>query len=186
MHQPNFIDLMLPFLGTFVSAFFVLLFVAWLVFKNITQRMKFDRLLEKVQEETRTQRDPWRVYKFAPKKRILRRASNRCEWYSEDGQRCAVTSDLQVDHIYPWAAGGWTLEENAQVLCAGHHLIKGGLVPDENFIRRVEERRREYFPEGVPVEVRWQPTDEERTLHAGSKNKPGPATDVTGPGSKKA
>jgi 5-methylcytosine-specific restriction endonuclease McrA len=184
--EQDFIDIMLPFMGTFVSAFFVLLFVAYLIFRNITERLKFEKLLDKVQSETRTQRDPWRVFKFAPKKRVMRRADNQCEWYSSDEVRCTITSDLQVDHIYPWAAGGWTLEDNAQVLCGGHHMIKGGLVPDAEFLQRIEAQRKTYFPEGVETKVRWEPTDEERELHAGTKNKLGPATEVTDPNSETA
>lgn len=183
MFEQDFIDIMLPFMGTFVSAFFVLLFVAYLIFRNITERLKFEKLLDKVQSETRTQRDPWRVFKFAPKKRIMRRAGNRCEWYSSDGVRCTIVSDLQVDHIYPWAAGGWTIEENAQVLCAGHHMIKGGLVPDKEFLERLEVQRKDYFPEDIDTKVRWEPTDEERELHAGAKSKLGPTTEVADPNS---
>lgn len=181
MFTNDFIETMLPFTGTFVSAFFVLLFVAYLIFKNVSQGIKFDRLLAKVQEETRTQRDPWRVYKFAPKKRVLRRAGNRCEWFSAEGKRCDISSELQVDHIYPWAAGGWTLEDNAQVLCAAHHLIKGGLVPDEKLMERIQKQRESYFPNGVPTQVRWQPTDEERASRLG-KLKPGSESNDSNPG----
>ncbi len=170
----NFIEVMLPFMGTFIAGFFVLLFISYLVLKTVTQGIKLDKILEAAEEESRTQRDPWRVFKFSPKKRILKRAGNRCEHYSKTSGRCTATSELEVDHIYPWAAGGWTIESNAQVLCAGHHVVKGGLVPSDEEIARIEERRKGYFPEGQNTEVRWRPTDEEREIHAGNKlKKPG-------------
>ncbi len=162
----NFFETILPFAGTFLSAFFVLLFVSYLMLKTFRQEKRIKRIILAAEEESHLERDPWRVYKFAPKKRIVRRAENRCEWHSPKGERCDLTSELEVDHIYPWAAGGWTIESNAQLLCHGHHMVKGGLVPDSESIARIEESRKLYFPEGVDTEVRWRPTDEERALHS--------------------
>lgn len=167
----------LPSIVSILGALFIILFTIYLISKYFRAQANLERVLKKHAEEMRGQRDPWRVFKNAPKKRIYRRAGTRCEWFSKDGVRCENMSDLQIDHIYPWAAGGWTIEENAQVLCIGHHTVKGGLVPDEEYIKRVETQRAEYFPEDVPTEVRWIPTEEERKLHEGAKLEPGPITE---------
>ena len=167
MPQPSFLDQVSPLLGTFLAAGFVLGFVLYLIFRIIRGTKILEETLAKTIEKEKTERDYWRVFKYGPKKRIIRRAGNRCEWFDPDGERCSTTSDLEIDHIYPWAAGGWTIESNAQVLCHAHHLYKGGAVPSENDIKDIENRRKEYFSPNVDFTVRWRPTDEERENHAG-------------------
>jgi len=154
-----------------VSAFFVLLFISYLLLKTIRQENRIKNIIDAAEEESHLERDPWRVFKFAPKKRIVKRAENRCEWHSPKGVRCELTNDLEVDHIYPWAAGGWTIESNAQLLCHGHHMVKGGLVPTEEEIARIEQYRELYFPEDVETTVRWRPSEEERAIHSPSLKK---------------
>jgi len=166
-----------PSLVAILGAAFIILFTIYLITKYFRAQASLERVLKKYEEEMRGQRDPWRVFKNAPKKRIYRRAGTRCEWFSSANERCENTTDLQIDHIYPWAAGGWTIEENAQVLCFGHHTVKGGLVPNDDYVKRVELQREQYFPEGIPTEVRWTPTEAERKLHEGAKLTPGPITE---------
>ena len=60
-------------------------------------------------------------------KDILYSRSNRCAHIDENGQRCNETnySNLEVDHIIPWANGGQTTLDNAQLLCKHHNASKG-------------------------------------------------------------
>ena len=60
-------------------------------------------------------------------KDILYSRSNRCTHIDENGQRCNETnySNLEVDHIIPWANGGQTTLDNAQLLCKHHNASKG-------------------------------------------------------------
>lgn len=60
-------------------------------------------------------------------KDILYQRSPRCAHIDENGQRCTETSysKLEVDHIVPWANGGQTTLDNAQLLCKHHNASKG-------------------------------------------------------------
>lgn len=60
-------------------------------------------------------------------KDILYQRSARCAHIDENGQRCTETSysKLEVDHIVPWANGGQTTLDNAQLLCKHHNASKG-------------------------------------------------------------
>lgn len=165
----HFFEAIYPLLGTLLSAFFVLLFVGYLMFRTITDRRELNAVLAKTMKQAETERDLWRNFKFAPRRAILKRAGHRCEWYDKDGERCKVTKELEVDHVYPWSASGWTIEPNAQVLCQAHHLYKGGSIPSPDEIKKIESYRRLHWPEGSDVTVRWKPTDEERELHKGSR-----------------
>lgn len=53
--------------------------------------------------------------------------SPRCSHIDDDGKRCTETSysKLEVDHIIPWANGGQTTLDNAQLLCKHHNASKG-------------------------------------------------------------
>ena len=50
-----------------------------------------------------------------------------CQHINEDGTQCKVTnySKLEIDHIIPWAEGGLTTRDNAQLLCKEHNASKG-------------------------------------------------------------
>lgn len=53
--------------------------------------------------------------------------SPRCAHIDPNGKRCTETSysKLEVDHIIPWANGGQTTLDNAQLLCKHHNASKG-------------------------------------------------------------
>lgn len=53
--------------------------------------------------------------------------SPRCSHINENGKRCLENSysKLEVDHIIPWANGGQTTLDNAQLLCKHHNASKG-------------------------------------------------------------
>lgn len=53
--------------------------------------------------------------------------SPRCSHIDDKGKRCTETSysKLEVDHIIPWANGGQTTLDNAQLLCKHHNASKG-------------------------------------------------------------
>lgn len=48
----------------------------------------------------------------------------------ETGKKCSETSysRLEVDHILPWASGGRTVIDNAQLLCKHHNTSKGNKI----------------------------------------------------------
>ena len=54
--------------------------------------------------------------------------SPRCAYIDQEtGKGCSETSysKLEVDHILPWANGGRTTIDNAQLLCKHHNTSKG-------------------------------------------------------------
>lgn len=70
--------------------------------------------------------DPQRTFDKTTKDLLYAR-SPRCSHIDENGQRCSETSysKLEVDHITPWANGGRTTIDNAQLLCKHHNTSKG-------------------------------------------------------------
>lgn len=148
---------------TILTAAFVLGFSLYLVLRILRQNRRIKNLNEQIQKY-HLALDPWRFYKFATKKRVLKRAGYQCEWVSPEGERCPEVKELSIDHIQPWSAGGWTIEDNAQVLCHFHNILKGGLEPTKAQIREIEKNRKAYFAPGESVKVRWKPNEAEQKM----------------------
>lgn len=112
-------------------------------------------------------RDPIRFFGEAGLSRAVReRAGNRCE-FENRGNRCEETQDLQLDHIYPWFHGGWTILSNAQVLCTRHNQDKGANIPSDHERFMIELRRSRTFEGGMlaprgSLAVYWKPNDQEK------------------------
>lgn len=108
-------------------------------------------------------RDPWRGFKYAARATVLDRAGGRCEGAQlVFGVRCDRPA-TDVDHVFPWSKGGPTVASNGQALCRGHNRSKAAMTPPWWYVRSLERRRRGYFPEGVPVEVRAVMSDDDRS-----------------------
>jgi len=120
------------------------------------------------------ERDPWRGFRYAPRRRALERAGGRCEapgfivW-----GRCEAPA-AEVDHVYPWSRGGATVLSNAQALCAGHNRAKSSLRPPWWYVLGLERRRRGYFPDGEEVRVSGAMTAEDRAARASRVSAGGP------------
>lgn len=70
--------------------------------------------------------DPQRTFSKEVKDELYGK-SPRCAHVDEFGNRCKESSysKLQIDHIVPWANGGRTTLDNAQLLCKDHNTSKG-------------------------------------------------------------
>lgn len=101
------------------------------------------------------QRDPQRAFSEAQRRAIFARAGERCEHTSLFGLRC-TSRPTHADHVQPWSRGGATTLANAQALCARHNLQKSNHAPSAWYLRRLEHRRRSYFPPGEPVQIAWR------------------------------
>ena len=99
-------------------------------------------------------RDPVRLFTPAQKLAARERCGGRCE-HIGTFWRCRAEGTAG-DHIYPWSRGGRTIESNLQMLCTSHNSSKGAKVPSRRQIRRLERRRRRYFPPGADVKIRWR------------------------------
>lgn len=93
-------------------------------------------------------KDPVRLFSPAQRAEIHARAGGRCEHKAPLGMRCSRRG-TQADHIFPWSKGGATALENGASLCAGHNRSKSAKIPTWSSVRRLERRRRSYFPPGV-------------------------------------
>lgn len=98
--------------------------------------------------------DPTRLYTPAQRAIITNRAGGRCEAFTFFGRRCREVDGLAADHIWPHTLGGWTSIDNAQALCTYHNSSKGGRAPTRAYIRRLQRRRRRYFPPDADPKVR--------------------------------
>lgn len=100
-----------------------------------------------------SRRDPWRGFKYAAREEVMYRADGRCEaavalaW-----GRCGRAA-TEVDHVFPHAKGGPTVVSNSQALCQYHNRRKGSRMPPWWYIRALEKRRLNYFPEDDDVRV---------------------------------
>lgn len=101
------------------------------------------------------QRDEQRLFTAEQKRIIHARAQYRCEHKPVLWRRCTAPGD-QADHIYPHAKGGPTTLANGQSLCGPHNRRKSDHIPTPLYRRRLERRRRHYFPPDQPVHV-WRP-----------------------------
>jgi len=88
-----------------------------------------DRYLEREDPSRRAAR---RTVSVGRKRRVLRwirdavwrRDGGRCAYIAEDGTRCAAMTQLEYDHIIPWARGGRSDDpKNIRLLCRTHNLF---------------------------------------------------------------
>jgi hypothetical protein len=98
------------------------------------------------------QKDPQRSFTQAQRAAIFSRCGGRCEHHWPIVGRCRSAA-THADHVWPWSKGGPTTLANAAGLCAFHNLSKGSRRPSIAYIRRLERRRRSYFPPGEPVGI---------------------------------
>lgn len=140
--------------------FLVMLFLIFMLYKQTDARKKVTWQLIMEQDNRNKDRDPLRWFQPQTLAHVHTRAGNQCEWYSSKQGRCKDRSE-EVDHIYPWWEGGWTIESNAQALCKRHNAMKGSSVPTEALLAAAAERRKEYASD-EEAEIRWKPTNEER------------------------
>ncbi|NNN04215.1 MAG: HNH endonuclease [Acidimicrobiaceae bacterium] len=104
---------------------------------------------------SRVQKDPRRRFTANDRAVGFARAGNRCEHISLLGRRCTAAPP-HGDHHYPWSRGGATTLSNFVALCARHNLSKGSRVPSPWATRRLERRRRAYFPPGTRTDIEWR------------------------------
>jgi hypothetical protein len=52
---------------------------------------------------------------------VWERDGRQCTFESADGRRCTERSDLEIDHVIPFARGGKTTVENLRLLCREHN-----------------------------------------------------------------
>lgn len=96
------------------------------------------------------QQDPRRIFCAADRKAAFDRAGNRCEYEGWLGLRCRRPAH-HADHFYPWTRGGATSIRNLVAACTACNLHKSSHMPTPGAKRRLERRRRRYFPAGVDV-----------------------------------
>lgn len=100
----------------------------------------------------RSRLDPKRIFSLSERTSGFLRAGNQCEHFNVFGRRC-TNAPTHGDHHYPHSKGGATSMSNFVALCARHNLTKGSKIPSVVATRRLERRRRGYFPPGTPVEI---------------------------------
>lgn len=94
------------------------------------------------------------------------RAGGRCEmdgflWFL----RCSREAK-HGDHHYPHSKGGATTMQNFVAACVRCNTSKGAKVPTRMQTRRIQNRRRSYFPKGVSVTAGERITKKSRKLAA--------------------
>lgn len=99
-----------------------------------------------------TAQDPTRMYSSEQRREAFARAGDRCEYTGLFGRRCRSGAE-HADHAFPWKLGGATSLDNCVASCARHNLSKGAKVLTRRQVRRLEHRRRGYFPPGADVNV---------------------------------
>lgn len=98
-------------------------------------------------------RDPWRRFKYEPRRIVMERAGHRCEAAAFVVVGRCRDAAVEADHVYPWSRRGATIVSNGQALCRGHNRSKGAMKPPWWYVLLLERRRRSYFPPGADVRV---------------------------------
>lgn len=111
-------------------------------------------------------RDPWRGYKFGPRRTVMAGAGGRCEAGSFFVCGRCREQATEVDHVYPWSRGGPTVVSNGQALCRTHNRRKSSLRPPWWYVWALERRRSTYFPADATCRVLARMTDDERAARA--------------------
>jgi 5-methylcytosine-specific restriction endonuclease McrA len=76
------------------------------------------------------------------KRAVWKRASGRCEFILESGERCGCTTRLEYDHITPKALGGSSDESNVRLACRPHNDLAARLVFGDRLMDRYTRRGR--------------------------------------------
>jgi len=97
-------------------------------------------------------RDPLRKFSREQRREGLARAHGQCELEVGGLRRCPNPATTG-DHFFPWKKGGATVMTNFVAACASCDRRKGTSIPSPQSQRRLEDRRRSYFPAGVPVQA---------------------------------
>jgi len=92
-----------------------------------------------------------RLFTSAQKDQGHARAGRRCE-FSDGMSRCKNRSE-HGDHFYPHTRGGATTMKNFVAACSQHNLSKGAKMPSAVEKRRIEQRRKRYFPAFTSVKA---------------------------------
>lgn len=97
-------------------------------------------------------KDAKRMYTKPERMAGFARARNRCEMEGFLWFRCNSKAE-HGDHHYPWSRGGSTTMENFVAACGKCNMSKGAKIPTWFATWRMANRRRGYFPKGVPVKA---------------------------------
>ena len=93
--------------------------------------------------------DPTRMYTKNQRNDGFTRATNRCELDGFLWFRCRRPAE-HGDHFFPWSKGGATSMSNFVAACGFCNMSKGAKQPSRSLGRRIRNRRRRYFPAGLP------------------------------------
>jgi 5-methylcytosine-specific restriction endonuclease McrA len=96
--------------------------------------------------------DSQRLYTKQEKMQGFARAGGRCEMEGFLWFRCRRKAE-HGDHHYPHSRGGATTMANFVAACARCNTSKGAKVPGLLATKRMESRRKSYFPKGINVAV---------------------------------
>jgi 5-methylcytosine-specific restriction endonuclease McrA len=87
----------------------------------LAQHAKRKGLVERPRKEPRPSRT--NAIPAHVRRAVWLRASGRCEWVLESGERCDCTRMLEYDHIVALALGGKSTIENLRLACRQHNLL---------------------------------------------------------------
>jgi 5-methylcytosine-specific restriction endonuclease McrA len=111
-------------------------------------------------------KDDERLYSKQDRMIGFARAGGRCEmdgflWFLRCGREAK-----HGDHHYPHSKGGATTMQNFVAACVRCNTSKGAKVPTFMQTKRIQNRRRSYFPKSVPVTAGERITRQSRKLAA--------------------
>jgi hypothetical protein len=118
----------------------------------LTAAVIFNGIRKMVRHFRKVPTDARRFFSNSDRVAGFARAGGRCEMDGFLNFRCRARAE-HGDHHYPHSRGGATTLDNFVAACANHNLAKSDKVPSKMATRRMERRRKNYFPEGAPVAV---------------------------------
>jgi hypothetical protein len=76
----------------------------------------------------------------AIKDAVFARDKGRCTYVGSNGERCAATHHLQIDHVIPYARGGTNSLGNLRLLCERHNKKEAERVYGANAMKKFRAR----------------------------------------------
>ncbi len=79
----------------------------------------------------------------AVKRAVWKRDGRQCTLTCDDGHRCSSRTDLELDHVLPYALGGQATVENLRLRCRAHNRFTAERELGADFVVKKREEARE-------------------------------------------
>lgn len=88
---------------------------------EIQNKSRTQNVPQSLSNQPNSRKLPRKYLSIKIKRELLQTANYQCQFHMPNGERCACTYQLQIDHMIPLAKGGSDHPSNMRILCAAHN-----------------------------------------------------------------